>query len=204
MAESLRTSARSHLLDPFDDRVDMLFDELELAIKWERPSILLAVYKSEFVQADIERVLNARLSEIGINVVNILVNENQFDIPLELIKQPDLEKTVFFISGLRWGGGRSGGNSFRALNIRREYLVDYKIRTIFWLTEEESAELPFRAPDFWSFRHRVIEFIDTPAVVFSARIDQPGPVRDRFKPPNDISEKIETQETLLARRKQIV
>jgi len=176
----------------------MLFDELELAIKWDRPSILLAVYKSEFVQADIERVLHARLSEIGINVINILVNENQFDIPLELIKQPDLEKTVFFISGLRWGGGRSGGNSFRALNIRREYLVDYKIRTIFWLTEEESAELPFRAPDFWSFRHRVIEFIDTPALVFSARIDQPGPARDRFTLPADIGKKIEAQETTLA------
>ena len=197
MADSIRKSARSYPLDPFDDRVDMLFDELELAVKWDRPSILLAVYKSEFVQADIERILNARLSEIGVKVFQYLVNENQFDIPLELIKQPDLEKTVFFVSGLRWGGGRSGGNSFRALNIRREYLVDYKIRAVFWLTEEESVELPFRAPDFWSFRHRVIEFIDTPAIVFSAPIGQSQPVRSLFTPPINIDEEIEAQESLL-------
>jgi tetratricopeptide (TPR) repeat protein len=199
MADSLRKSARSDSLDPFDDRVDMLFDELELAVKWDRPSILLAVYRSEYVQADVERILNARLSEIGIDVVHYLVNEDKFDLPLELIKQPDLEKTVFFVSGLKWGGGRSGGNSFRALNIRREYLVDYKIRAIFWLTEEESVELPFRAPDFWSFRHRVIEFIDAPAVVFSALVGPLRPARSLNKAPiADIDEKIKSQETLLS------
>lgn len=198
MAKSPQTSLRSEPLDPFDDRVEMLFDELELAIKWDRPSILLAVYKSEFVQADLERILHARLAEIGVKVVHYLVNEAQFDIPLELIKQPELEKTVFFISGLRWGGGRSGGNAFKALNIRREYLVDYKIRAIFWLTEEESVELPFRAPDFWSFRHRVIEFLDTPALVFSTPIGQSQPARELFKLPADLNEKIATQETLLA------
>jgi tetratricopeptide (TPR) repeat protein len=197
MAKSNRTSTRPYSLDPFDDRVDTLFAELELAVKWERPSILLAVYKSEFVQADIERLLNARLAEIGIKVVRILVNENQFDIPLQLIKQPDLEKTVFFISGLKWGGGRSGRNAYRALNIRREYLVDYKIRAIFWLTEDESAELPFRAPDFWSFRHRVIEFIDTPPILYSAKIDGSEPARNFFTIPEDIDKKIEAQEALV-------
>jgi tetratricopeptide (TPR) repeat protein len=197
MAKSNRTYTRPDPLDPFDDRVDMLFDELELAVKWDRPSILLAIYKSEFVQADIERTLTARLSEIGVKVVHLLVNENQFDIPLELIKQADLEKTVFFVAGLRWGGGKSGGNSFRALNIRREYLVDYKIRAIFWLTEDESVELPFRAPDFWSFRHRVVEFIDSPAEMFSTPINLSQPASELVKPPFDLDEKIELQETLL-------
>jgi len=197
MAKSNRTSARSYSLDPFDDRVDTLFGELELAVKWNRPSILLAVYKSELVQADIERLLNARLAQIGIKVVHILVNENQFDIPLQLIKQPDIEKTVFFISGLKWGGGRSGRNAYRALNIRREYLVDYKIRAIFWLTEDESAELPFRAPDFWAFRHQVIEFIDTLPILYSARIDGSVPARSFFPIPEDIEKRIETQSAQL-------
>jgi len=200
MAKSNRTSARSYPLDPFDDRVDTLLDELELAVKWDRPSILLAVYKSEFVRADLERILNARLSEIGAKVVHLQVNESQFDIPLVLKKQPDLEKTVFFISGLKWGGGRGGRNAFRALNIRREYLVDYKVRAMFWLTEEESIDLPFRAPDFWSFRHKVIEFIDIPPVAFSAPVTQPRPARELFKPPADLDEKIASQETSLAQQ----
>ena len=33
-------------VESFEDRVDILFRELELAIKWQRPSILLAVYSS--------------------------------------------------------------------------------------------------------------------------------------------------------------
>jgi tetratricopeptide (TPR) repeat protein len=197
MAKSNRTSARPNLPDPFDDRVDTLFGELELAVKWVRPSILLAVCKSEFVQADIERLLNARLARIGIKVVHVLVSENQFDIPLQLIKQPELEKTVFFVSGLKWGGGRAGRNAYRALNIRREYLVDYKIRAIFWLTEDESAELPFRAPDFWAFRHQVIEFTDTPPVLYSARIDGSLPARSFFPIPEEIDKKIAVQEALL-------
>jgi tetratricopeptide (TPR) repeat protein len=197
MAKSNRTSARSNPPDPFDDRVDTLFGELELAVKWGRPSILLAVYKSEFVQADAERLLNAKLAQMGIKVIHVQVNENQFDIPLQLIKQSDLEKTVFFISGLRWGGGRAGRNAYRALNIRREYLVDYKIRAVFWLTNDESAELPFRAPDFWAFRHQVIEFIDTPPILYSARIDGSASARTLFSIPEDIDKKIEAENASL-------
>jgi hypothetical protein len=32
--------------EPFKERVDRLFHELELAVKWDRPSILLAIYSS--------------------------------------------------------------------------------------------------------------------------------------------------------------
>lgn len=198
MVKSVRKNTRSYPLDPFDDRVDMLFDELELAVKWNRPSILLAVYKSEFVRADIERVLNKRLADIAIKIVHLQVSENQYDIPLELIKQHDLEKTIFFISGLAWGGGKSGGNAYRALNIRREYLVDYKIRAIFWITEKEAIELPFRAPDFWAFRHRVFEFIDKPSALFSTPISQTQPVKKTIPQSDEIIEKIESRENLLA------
>jgi tetratricopeptide (TPR) repeat protein len=36
--------------------------------------------------------------------------------------------------------------------------MEHRFRTIFWLTENESRNLPQFAPDFWAFRHRVIEF----------------------------------------------
>ena len=38
--------------EPFEDRIDILFRELELAIKWQRPSVLLSIYSSEYVRAD--------------------------------------------------------------------------------------------------------------------------------------------------------
>jgi tetratricopeptide (TPR) repeat protein len=37
--------------------------------------------------------------------------------------------------------------------------VENQIKVVFWLTPSEAANLPRFAPDFWSFRHRVIEFI---------------------------------------------
>ncbi|MBI5964733.1 MAG: hypothetical protein HY863_14740, partial [Chloroflexi bacterium] len=41
----------------FDERVEILSNELELAIKWDRPSTLLAVYNSEYVRTDAETAL---------------------------------------------------------------------------------------------------------------------------------------------------
>ena len=38
--------------------------------------------------------------------------------------------------------------------------MEEKIRAVFWLTAVESRGLPRFAPDFWAFRHRVIELDD--------------------------------------------
>jgi tetratricopeptide (TPR) repeat protein len=67
---------------------------------------------------------------------------------------------VFFITGLKWGGGKGGFNAYRALNMRREFFVDNEMRIVLWLTKKEASNLPRHAPDFWAFRHRVVEFID--------------------------------------------
>lgn len=40
--------------------------------------------------------------------------------------------------------------------------MDHQLRTVFWLTEKEAFYLPRYAPDFWAFRHRTVEFMDTP------------------------------------------
>jgi hypothetical protein len=37
----------------FDERVEILAKELELAVKWQRPCILLLVYSSEYVREDV-------------------------------------------------------------------------------------------------------------------------------------------------------
>ena len=68
-------------------------------------------------------------------------------------------KTVFFISNLDSGGGRDGHEAYRGLNLHRELFVDEAIKAVFWLTVNEAGSLPRLAPDFWAFRHRVVEFI---------------------------------------------
>ncbi len=151
-------------IEPFEDRVDILFRELELAIKWERPSILLAIYSSEYVCTDAKTALKDKLVDMVQYVHHIQVgNDEKSDIPLFLSEIADLDKGVFFIEGLRWGGGKEGTRAYRALNIGREYFIDQRIRVVFWLTENEANDLARYAPDFWSYRHRVVEFVDSPS-----------------------------------------
>ncbi len=147
--------------ESFDDRIGILSDELELAIKWNRPSILLVVYSSESIRSKAEVALAAKLRKLKQAVTNYRVTDaTSDDIPLYLSQLPNKDSTVFFVSGLQSDNGVDGRNAYRALNIRREYFVDHHIRAVFWLTEEEASALPKHAPDFWAFRHRVVEFVE--------------------------------------------
>ncbi len=185
----------------FEERIDILFRELELAVRWNRPSILLAIYASEIVRADAEAALSERLRELGQTVTHYRVTgEENADIPLHLSQHPDKAQTVFFVSGLQWGGGSDGQGAYRALNIRREYFVDYRVRAVFWLTEKEAIALPAHAPDFWAFRHRVVEFVEPPEpgrIVPAARVLAWRDL-DMYTLREDTDAKIALREALLA------
>ncbi len=146
-----------------DGRIDQVAGELELAIQWQRPCIVMIVYHSElvlnFLQVELERVLY----KFNQSITQVYVNKESNDIPLILAESPNIDKTIFYVSKLRQGGGRGGKKAYQALNIHREYLIDYQVRVIFWLTPKEAASLPRYAPDFWAFRHRVFEFLGPPS-----------------------------------------
>jgi Flp pilus assembly protein TadD len=141
-----------------EDNINSLLEELVLADKWQRPSLLLAVHKSKFGQDRAERALEEKLQTLGQHVVRITVDQEHSDVPHLVVQTPALAGAVFFISNLDWGGGPDRQDAYRALNIYRELFVDHHIRAVFWLTIHEAAALARLAPDFWAFRHRVIEF----------------------------------------------
>ncbi len=142
----------------FDESISALYDEISLAAKWGRPSILLAVHKSKLGQERAEGELETRLKRDGHNVARIIVNPESADIPHLIAGTPGCDRTVFFVSNIDWGGGEDGKEAYRALNLYRELFVDKGIKVVFSLTSNEAANLPRHAPDFWAFRHRVIEF----------------------------------------------
>ncbi len=147
--------------DSFAERVSRLQQELELAIRWHRPAILLVVYSSALVWVEVSNTLGAWVETQGHRVVRVSVttpDAREADLPLRLSTWPDRERTVFFVSGL----ARGAPTTWNSLNIRREYFVKERLRVVFGLTEYEAAQLPLRAPDFWVFRHRVVEFLEPP------------------------------------------
>lgn len=142
----------------FDENLNILLEELTLAGKWDRPSILLAVHKSKFSQEKAEKELEARLTKLGERVAVIKVDKEHSDVPHLMIGMPDSARSVFFVSNIDWGSGADRKDAYRALNIYRELFVDHHLRAVLWLTGNEAATLARFAPDFWSFRHRVVEF----------------------------------------------
>jgi tetratricopeptide (TPR) repeat protein len=147
----------------FDERVNIVLDELSLGIRWERPSLILLVYRSEHIKRIVQAIFAESLGGSGQIVLHYAVDKIHYDIPLELSEHPQHKQAVFFISGLRWGGGRGYSNAYRALNMHREYLVEGNIKAIFWLTKYEGKQVARFSPDFWAFRHKVIEFLDLPS-----------------------------------------
>ncbi len=153
----------SHLdIEPLDERLDIFFREIELAIRWQRPSILLAVYPSEVVHVEVEAALENKIIGFGQQVMHVRGEEDiNLDISLFISRVPDADRVIFFVHGLSCGGEKDGLDRYRALNVSREYFVEKQIRIVFWLTEAEAVSLAHFAPDFWASRHRVIDFIES-------------------------------------------
>lgn len=142
----------------FSEGLLALLDELQLAIKWHRPSILLVVHKTKSGQIKAENALKIELEKFSQKVICFQVNNNQSDVIRLILNTQNYGDVVFFITDIDHGAGADGNDAYRALNLYRETLVEKRIRVVFWLTEKEASNLPRFAPDFWAFRHRVIEF----------------------------------------------
>ncbi len=142
----------------FQENLAILLEEIQLAGQWGRPSILLTVHRSKLGRDKARQALKKRLSTQHMNVLEIEVDREHPNAAQAILAHGKPESTVFFVSNLDWGGGEDGRDAFRALNIYRELFVENKIKVIFWLSMNEAGNLARHAPDFWAFRHRVIEF----------------------------------------------
>ena len=129
----------------------ILLDEIRLAVDWNRPSILVVVHKSRLGQTRAVTALEKMLAEFSVEHIRPDDNESRF---LSTLLEPVRSRqTIFFVQGL--------GNHekiYYELNLHREKIIENRLKLIFWLLPKELAALSRHAPDFWAFRHRVIEF----------------------------------------------
>src|SRR5581483_6828921 len=187
-------------LRPFDERIEILVKELELAIKWQRPCILLVVYSSDYVRADARNVLGNHLIDLGQRVSSLRIKDPETDGVISFLKEfKETATTTFFVDGLRWGHSQQS-NIYTALNLQREFFIEKRVRVIFWLTQKEIMDLARFAPDFWAYRHRVVEFVESPKAeqVLQQALDSAwqgtGEYTDQFE---DTDAKISLREALL-------
>jgi tetratricopeptide (TPR) repeat protein len=147
-----------------EERIEIIASELELAIKWQRPCVVFAVYSSEYVRADVQAALANQLIDLGQETVAI---HAQGIPPTNVVQQleghlPSTQR-VFFVEHLS-SGQTADALTYTSLDSRRDFFRENNIRAVFWLTQNELVELSRRASDFWAFRQCVVEFADAPRV----------------------------------------
>jgi hypothetical protein len=70
-----RQSRCQRVSKSFEENIKTLYSEIELAIQWKRPSILLAICKSKLSQIKAENALERSGKELGQSIERIIVDE---------------------------------------------------------------------------------------------------------------------------------
>lgn len=188
------------LTDKLDERVEGIFRELELSIQWNRPIILFAVYGSEYVRQRIQSDLENHLFDLGQDVVHIKLSEHVGQNVSHFLLPDRADHQVFVLSSGNLSPDAQQ-RCFGMFNDQRDYFIENNLRTLFWLTQSEIINLARIAPEFWSFRHWVVEFTESPKTehLLSQTLDSTwqgiGEYDDQV---NDTDEKISFREALLS------
>ena len=161
MSKKLTGRVKNPYSKSFEAGIENLRDEIQLALQWNRPSILIAIHKSKAGQTKSQLTLEQRILDFNKKVERNRANEKNIDLIRKIKSTANRENIVFFISGFENTNNSSRDEVFRLLNMQREFFIENLIRAVFWLTKAEAEKLPHSAPDFWAFRHRTVEFAPT-------------------------------------------
>ena len=178
--------------DTTGTKVLRLSNYLNRAHRHDKPSILFALYLSEFLRSDVERSLITLLKEQGLRVVSVDAGEKK-DLP-SFFSSIDSDNTVFFVHNLEKGFPEV----LQFLNFKREDLVYDHVKVIFWVTEEELSRISREAPDFFAFRNRVVEFMEAPHAGGGRPALVEFALETEYRSLGEIKRSIELKEKLLA------
>ncbi|MCS7011737.1 MAG: tetratricopeptide repeat protein [Anaerolineales bacterium] len=143
-----------------EERLEILYRELELAIRWKRPSILFAICRSEHVRDRLMESLTRRLRQIGKTVYLIHRKGGAFPED-ELSGLRFMSNVVIFVASRSCEQEESDYRAaFAQIDRYREYFIDNSLHAIFWLCEREVRNFVLNATESWYLRHRVVDFTE--------------------------------------------
>ncbi|VVB90193.1 Photosystem I assembly protein Ycf3 [uncultured archaeon] len=178
--------------ESFETRVSRLGGYLTRAYEYNKPSILFALYLSEFSRVDVEKALEKSLKEKGLEILNVDAGEHK-DLPA-YFSSINSSNIVFFVHNVEKGFP----DSLQYLNFKREDLAEHKVKVVFWVREEELARISTEAPDFFAFRNRVVEFMEVPLAEEYRPTLVDFALETEYKSVDEIKRSIELKEKLLS------
>ena len=135
--------------------IDTLKYELGMATKWSRPSISILSANNPFQFLHCAHLASLAANSVGLNLVHLYATPNQYDLPIAIRQFGKIAESLFLCTGLDNGGGGQEKKAYKALNIRREWLVEDGMKVIVSGSKREVTRIAQDAPDFWAFRHHV-------------------------------------------------
>ncbi len=178
--------------ETFESRVSRLANYLTRAYKYNKPSILFAMYLSEFLRSDVEKSLKSVLVEQGLAVVSVDAGSNK-DLPA-FFSAMNSDNTVFSVHNMEKGFP----DALQYLNFKREELVEHHVKAVFWVREEELARISLDAPDFFAFRNRVVEFMEVPTTEERRPALVEFALQTEYRSLDELKRSIELKEKLLS------
>lgn len=157
--------------------IAILREEIEMAFRWDRPSILFAIYSDSDSRKTAQARIVAELLDCDIDQIVYQVEydrNNDFSALLEQIKGT---RTVLSIDPLYSNTRESQvAKLITIMDSHKNRIIDFHTKMIVWLTNEESILFAHQAPDLWSSRHRVVELtsneMKNPAIVKTIDLDR--------------------------------
>ena len=182
----------TEIIDPIEARVSRLGNYLIRAHKYNKASILFALYLSEYVRADVEKEIRQLLDEQGLEALSVDAGEYK-DLP-SFFSLRSADRTVFFVHSMEKGFPEA----LRYLNFKREEIIDHRVKAVFWVTDKELTRIGNEAPDFFAFRNRVVEFVEVPLAEERRPAVVEFALETEYKSLDEIKRSIELKETLLS------
>jgi len=119
--------------------------------------ILFLTYNYETTRRRVETYLTTQMAASNLQPVPIDLRREKAlegDLVSLLLERAGPAGKVLMVTGI----GGLGMPAYRSLNYQRERLVEGQVKVVFWLTGEEVRSLATGAPDFWAWKHRIIDF----------------------------------------------
>ncbi len=173
-----------------------------LKLSGESGIILFLTYAYEATRQRVQTIYTAQLAESNLHPVYLdLRNDKTIgdDLTYVILDHRKSPQDVIVVIGL--GEPELRERRLRSLNYRRELLVDGKVKVIFWLTDEEVREIAMQAPDFWAFKHRIIDFPEAAQDGAVRQVFQSATAfigQTRFEDAAELRHMIATREAILA------
>ncbi|MBI4313168.1 MAG: tetratricopeptide repeat protein [Chloroflexi bacterium] len=164
--------------------------------------ILFLTYAYEATRRSLQTICTAQLAASNLQPVYLdLRNDKTIgdDLTYVILDHRKSPQDVVVVIGL--GEPEIRERRLRSLNYRRELLVEGNVKVVFWLTNEEVREIAMKAPDFWAFTHRIIDFPEAASAGIMRQAYQA--IRDfitdiRYESADELNRMIATREAILS------